>query len=111
VPLAAWCGVVIVDTLLRHRDYAEDDFYRSSGIYGATNWLSVAGLMVFTGVGWGLVTSDVGWLSWEGFLFKPLQLGTIWQSTGSGVIVALIGGVATSLAGVRRIWRQEGDVR
>src|SRR5229473_2776225 len=34
VPIAAWCGIMLADILLRRRDYSEPDLYTPAGRYG-----------------------------------------------------------------------------
>jgi purine-cytosine permease-like protein len=94
VPVAAWCGIMIADIVLRRRDYAEDELYRPSGRYGDVRPLPILLLLLCTVVGWGLVTnSAAGWLSWQGYLLGPLGLGGPegdWAYANLGVLVALV---------------------
>ncbi len=94
VPIAAWCGVFVADMLLRKRDYAEADLYRSSGRYGAFNWVAIGSTVLATFLGWGLVTNGFAdWLHWQGYLLDPLGLGPKdngpWTYANLGVFVAL----------------------
>src|SRR4029077_10591335 len=57
VPIAAWCGIMLADIMLRHRDYAERDLFSSSGRYGDVRWFPVGLIVVGTFIGWGLVTN------------------------------------------------------
>lgn len=112
VPVAAWCGIFLADLLLRRRDYADADLYRSSGRYGSVRWTSIAVLVVATVVGWGLVTNTyAGWLGWQGYLLQALGLGGregAWAFANLGVLLALvIGLVATLLLGAGEVRRQE----
>ena len=34
MPIAAWCGVMLADILLRKRDYAEAELFDARGRYG-----------------------------------------------------------------------------
>ena len=34
VPIAAWCGVMLADVMLRHKDYSEPELYDPRGRYG-----------------------------------------------------------------------------
>jgi purine-cytosine permease-like protein len=110
VPIAAWAGIMLADLLLRRRDYAEADLYRSSGRYGSVRGASIALLVVGTALGWGLVTNGyASWLAWQGYLLGPLggQKGA-WAYANLGVIVALlVGFLGTLLLGRRAIRRQE----
>ncbi len=113
VPIAAWCGVFIADMLLRKRDYAEADLFRSDGRYGAVSWVAVGTTILATFLGWGLVTNTfANWLSWQGYLLDPLGLGPKdngpWTYANLGVLVALVVGfVGQYVLGRSRVARQE----
>ena len=73
MPIAAWCGVLLAEVLLRRRDYAEADLYDPRGRYGGVRWIAVLLVVVGTFLGWGLVTNTfAGWLGWQGYLLGPL---------------------------------------
>src|SRR5258708_17866615 len=57
VPIAAWCGVLLADIMLRRRDYAERDLFTPSGRYGDIRWFPVGLIVVSTVLAWGLVTT------------------------------------------------------
>src|SRR5205823_3660579 len=57
VPIAAWCGVMLADILLRRRDYSEPELFDPAGRYGDVRWLPAAVIVVSTAIGWGLVTN------------------------------------------------------
>ncbi|MDT5370701.1 MAG: nucleobase:cation symporter, family, partial [Mycobacterium sp.] len=57
VPIAAWCGVMIADVLLRRRDYAEAELFDPRGRYGDIKPVPIALIVVGTALGWGLVTN------------------------------------------------------
>jgi nucleobase:cation symporter-1, NCS1 family len=112
VPIAAWCGVILADILLRKRDYAEADLYDPGGRYGNVSWLPVATVLVCTVIGWGLVTNTyASWLSWQGYLLGPIGLGGktgAWQYANLGVLVSLaIGFVVTVIASRSAVAAQE----
>jgi len=102
VPIAAWCGIMLADILLRHRDYAEAELYDRKGRYGDVRWLSVGLVVVGSVIGWGLVTNGfASWLTWQGYLLGPLGLGGktgAWAFANVGVLVALVLGFAGTLA-------------
>src|SRR6266702_2573200 len=102
VPIAAWCGVMLADILLRRRDYAERDLFTPAGRYGNIRWLPVGVIVVGTVVGWGLVTNTfASWLSWQGYLLGPFGLGGkggAWAFANLGVLVALVLGFAVTWA-------------
>ncbi len=107
VPIAAWCGVLLADILLRRRHYAEAELYDRRGRYGAVRWSAVALVLGGTVIGWGLVTNaSAGWLAWQGYLLGPLggREGA-WAWANLGVLVALVIGFVGTLVTTR------GDVR
>nr|WP_296064615.1 cytosine permease [uncultured Actinoplanes sp.] len=103
VPIAAWCGVMVADVALRRRDYAEDELFDPRGRYGNVRLLPLTLVVVGTAVGWGLVTNTyAGWLGWQGYLLGPFGLGGkegAWAFAGLGILVALVIGLAGTLAG------------
>jgi purine-cytosine permease-like protein len=105
VPIAAWCGIMLADILLRRRDYAESDLYNKNGRYGDVRPVPVVTLLAATVIGWGLVTnSSAGWLNWQGYLLKPLGLGGktgSWAYANLGVLVALVIGFVVMLVTAR----------
>jgi nucleobase:cation symporter-1, NCS1 family len=110
VPVAAWCGVMLADVLLRRGAYAEADLYRPAGRYGDVRAVPVVTVLACTAIGWGLVTNAAAsWLSWQGYLLEPFGLGGkngAWAGANLGVLFALAAGflvtVVTSRASVRR---------
>jgi len=112
VPIAAWCGIMLADIALRHRDYAESDLYNPRGRYGDIRWFPAGVIIVSTVIGWGLVTnSNANWLTWQGYLLGPFGLGGktgAWEFANLGVLVALvIGFVATWAFGRSAVHAQE----
>ncbi len=101
MPIAAWCGIMLADIGLRHRDYAETDLYDPRGRYGDIRWFPVAVIVVSTVVGWGLVTNtSASWLKWQGYLLGPFGLGGktgAWAFANLGVLVALVIGFVVDL--------------
>jgi NCS1 family nucleobase:cation symporter-1 len=112
VPVAAWCGVMLADVVLRRRDYADADLFRPSGRYGDVRWLPIAVVLVSTVIGWGLVTNlAASWLGWQGYLLEPFGLGGKtgqWAGANLGVLLALLlGFVVTVLFSRARVRAQE----
>jgi nucleobase:cation symporter-1, NCS1 family len=112
VPIAAWCGVMLADILLRRRDYSEPELFDPAGRYGDVRWLPVGVIVVSTAIGWGLVTNSLAsWLTWQGYLLGPFGLGGksgAWAFANLGVLAALvIGFVVTLLFGRRSVRVQE----
>src|SRR6516164_1227807 len=114
VPIAAWCGIMLADILLRHRDYAERDLFSPSGRYGDIRWFPVGVIVVGTVLGWGLVTNaSASWLTWQGYLLGPFGLGGksgAWAGANLGVLVALAIGFVAHLVFGRADVRAEEAV-
>ena len=102
VPIAAWCGIMLADIVLRRRDYAEQELFSPSGRYGDVRWFPGAVIVVSTVIGWGLVTNlNASWLTWQGYLLGPFGLGGktgAWAFANLGVLVALVIGLVATLA-------------
>ncbi|MGV9361554.1 purine-cytosine permease family protein [Amycolatopsis sp. NPDC003731] len=111
VPVAAWCGVMLADVLLRRRDYAEPDLFDPAGRYGDARVGPIALVLVATALGWGLVTNtSAEWLKWQGYLLEPLGLGGregAWAFANLGVLLALALGFLVTLLTRRRVREQE----
>jgi purine-cytosine permease-like protein len=112
VPIAAWCGIMLADIALRHRDYAEAELYDRRGRYGDVRWLAIGLVVVGSVIGWGLVVNtSASWLKWQGYLLGPIGLGGktgSWAFANVGVLVALaLGFVVTLLLGRPGIRAQE----
>jgi len=109
VPIAAWCGVMLADVLLRRRDYAEADLYDPQGRYGSVRWLPIGLVVAGTAIGWGLVTNaSAEWLTWQGYLLGPLGgADGEWAGANLGVLVALVIGFVGTLLSAGSVRRQE----
>jgi nucleobase:cation symporter-1, NCS1 family len=112
VPIAAWCGIMLADIVLRHRDYAEPDLFNPGGRYGDIRWFPVGVVVASTILGWGLVTNGLAsWLTWQGYLLGPFGLGGktgAWAYANLGVLLALVLGFAgTWLASRSAVQAQE----
>src|SRR4051794_5917756 len=96
VPVAAWCGIVLADLLLRRRDYAEAELYAPGGRYGAAPPIPLLLLLLGSVLGWGLVTNTyAGWLQWQGELLRPPGPGGKdgdWAVAKPRRLVALVSG-------------------
>jgi nucleobase:cation symporter-1, NCS1 family len=94
VPIAAWCGVMLADILLRRSAYADAELFTSSGRYGTVRWAPVLLMVAGSVIGFGLVVNTyASWLSWQGYLLGPFGLGGktgTWASANLGVIAALV---------------------
>ena len=111
VPVAAWCGVMLADILLRRGSYDELDLYRPAGRYGDVRVLPVAVVVGCTIVGWGLVTNAAAsWLDWQGYLLGPLGLGGkggAWAGANLGVLFALAASFVVTAAFTRASVRRQ----
>ncbi len=112
VPIAAWCGVMLADIMLRRRDYAEPELYTVRGRYGDVRLVPIAVVVVGTALGWGLVTNtSASWLTWQGYLLGPFGLGGksgAWAFANVGVLAALVLGFAvTAIFGSSAVRTQE----
>ncbi len=99
VPVAAWCGVILADLLVRRSDYDNNDLYRPAGRYGDVRVGPLLLIVVATVLGWGLVTnSGAEWLQWQGYLLGPIggRQGA-WGGANLGVLVALVVPFAVTL--------------
>ena len=110
VPVAAWTGLFGAETMLRVRRFHQPSLLVSGGVYPDWRWLNLGMLVAASVIGLGLVSSDLPWLAWEGYLFRLLgidpQAGI--GASNIGVIVALALGLLTPLvAGSRAVRRQE----
>jgi purine-cytosine permease-like protein len=112
VPIAAWCGIMLADLLLRRRAYDEADLYRPRGRYGDVPLTPLLLTLAATALGWGLVTNaSTSRLTWQGYLLGPLGLGGrsgSWAYANLGVLAALaLGFLGTLALGRGRVRRQE----
>src|SRR4249920_790254 len=111
VPIAAWCGIMLADILLRRRNYAEPELFTPAGRYGDIRWLPVLTVVVATGIGWGLVTNGLAsWLTWQGYLLGPFGLGGktgAWAFANLGVLIALALGFVVTIVFSRSTVRAE----
>ncbi|MEV5720685.1 cytosine permease [Amycolatopsis mediterranei] len=111
VPVAAWCGVMLADVLLRRGDYAERELFDPAGRYGDVRLGPIALVLASTALGWGLVTNtSAEWLKWQGYLLEPFGLGGregAWASANLGVLLALALGFLATLLTRQRVREQE----
>ncbi|MFD9325445.1 purine-cytosine permease family protein [Streptomyces sp. NPDC060065] len=102
VPVAAWCGVMLADLVMRRRDYDDRDLFRTGGRYGDVPLQPLLLTVAATALGWGLVTnSAASWLEWQGYLLDPFGLGGKtgnWAYANLGVLLALAVGFLGTLA-------------
>lgn len=110
VPVAAWVGIFSAEMMLRTRRFHQPSLVRRGGVYPDWRWSNLAMLVVASAIGLGLVSSDLPWLTWEGYLFPVLGVsprGDLGMSD-LGVIVALGLGILTPIvSGIPAVRRQE----
>lgn len=124
VPLAAWAGIMISDTLLRKYAYDDESLFDPRGIYGAWDPQSLITFFIFTVIGWGLVINNfaeaASWNNWQGYLMEPLGIGkfvddpagSYWEGTFAyanlGVFISLVGSfVVTYVIRAKKVRHQE----
>jgi purine-cytosine permease-like protein len=111
VPVAAWCGVLLADILLRRGAYDEAALFDPAGRYGDVRPFPVAVVLVCTLLGWGLVVNaSAGWLAWQGYLLGPLGVSGRegdWAFANLGVLLALALAFVATLVGTRAAVRAQ----
>jgi hypothetical protein len=98
VVVVAWAAIVVVDTVgtqpaAQHTDAPS---WRIAPLYG---WVLSVGL------GWGLVSSNVSWLSWQGYLYPVLEDIGLVDLSGAQLGVLVAGAVGAAVALVTRLIR------
>jgi len=110
VPVAAWAGIFASEMMIRTRRFHAASLLAPGGLYPQVRWLNFLALILISGIGFGLVTSSIPGLGWEGFLYGLVGIGPkdLWASSNAGVFVALLLGILVPLiGGVPAIRRQE----
>ena len=110
VPVAAWAGILGAEVMLRRRRFDGESLLRRGGVYPAVRWPNLIGLVVISGIGFGLTSATLTGLGWQGYLLPFLGLGEgdPLLTSDFGVLVALILGILLPLAtAVPAIRRQE----
>ncbi|MDR1119085.1 MAG: cytosine permease, partial [Bifidobacteriaceae bacterium] len=112
VPIAAWAGIMLADTLLRRKNYADADLFDPRGRYGAAPPVPLAIMAVGTAVGWGFVVNGLAeakFLDWLGYFMGAVggKAGA-WEYANLGVLFALVIGFAGAMILTRgRVRAQE----
>jgi purine-cytosine permease-like protein len=110
VPTAAWAGIFAAEMMIRNRRFESESLVRRGGVYADVRWGNLLGLLIITGIGFGLTSATVSWLSWQGYFFTLLgvPLDGDLGGTDLGVLVALgLGILLPIIAGIPAIRRQE----
>lgn len=108
VPVAAWVGVFSGEMMLRTRRFHQPSLVKRGGVYPDWRWVNLALLVGGTAVGLGMVSSELPWLGWEGYLFRLIGLepnagiGASNIGVVAALAVGLIGALLTALPAVRR---------
>ncbi|MEY4993045.1 MAG: hypothetical protein RIS82_167 [Actinomycetota bacterium] len=111
VPVAAWSGIFSADVLIRRIAYHEVSLSRTYGFYKRINIANLAGWVIASAIGFGLVDSSAPGIGWTGYLAVGLVNPEFWLSTNFGVVVALALGVLMPvMIGIPRIKKQEAEV-
>ena len=94
VPIAAWAGIFLADTIIRKKGYAEKELYTATGRYGSWRWLPIALLVIGSVVGWGFVTNTYAdWLAWQGYFMDAVGgPDGGWAFANLGVLFSLVVG-------------------
>jgi purine-cytosine permease-like protein len=110
VPIAAWAGIFLADTILRKKGYAEKELYDPKGRYGSVSWLPIGLIVLGTVVGWGFVTNFFAdWLGWQGYFMGAIGgKDGAWAYANLGVLFALaIGFIGYLIFGRAAVRKQE----
>ena len=110
VPVAAWAGIFAADTMIRNRRYHSDSLLRAGGVYPIVNWVNLAAFLAVTALGFGLTSSTLTGLTWQGFLWPIFGVApdSTLAATDIGVFAALLLGLLVPIvSGMPRIRRQE----
>jgi len=100
VPIAAWAGIFLADTIIRKKGYAEKELYDANGRYGSVSWLPISLIVIGTAIGWGFVQVYYS----DAFSFGGYLLGTVggvdgpWAFANLGVLFSLLIGFVGYLA-------------
>jgi purine-cytosine permease-like protein len=112
VPVAAWTGIFASEMMIRLRRFHGPSLLAAGGVYPTVRWVNLVGLVVISGIGFGLVTAHLAGFTWEGYLFTAfgVEADSVLATSDIGVLVALALGLLLPLvAGVPAIRRQERD--
>ena len=110
VPVAAWTGIFASEMMIRLRRFHSTSLLNPGGVYPRVRWVNLVGLIAISAVGFGLTSSRMDGLDWQGFVFDALGVaaGGSLATSDIGVLVALLLGLLLPLvAGVPAIRRQE----
>jgi hypothetical protein len=98
----------LADALLRKVGYHEVSLTRSYGFYGRFNFVNFSGFIVASTLGFGYISNDGRFTSWQGFLLRLTP--ELSQFTGNYIGIVMAFGLALLvpvLFGIPRIRKQE----
>lgn len=98
VPVAAWIGILGSELAIRRRLHAPSLAARG-GVYPAIRIGNLLGLLLAAGVGFGLTTSTVTGLGWQGYLLSAvgIPLDSALGASDVGVLAAFVLGLLIPL--------------
>ena len=94
MPIAAWAGIFLADTIIRKQGYAEKELYDSKGRYGSWRWLPLALFAIGSVIGWGFVSVYFS----DAFTYYGYFIGAVggpdggWAFANLGVLFSLVVG-------------------
>jgi NCS1 family nucleobase:cation symporter-1 len=109
VPILAWSGIFVGDSILRHKTFDSYSLYNKNGIYGSFNLYSWCIMFISSFVGFGLVKSDLPIFSFEGYIYSWLNLeNTDWVKSNIGLFFSIgIAIIGTLIFDKKRVQKQE----
>jgi purine-cytosine permease-like protein len=110
VPVSAWAGIFASEMMIRTRRFHAPSLLAPGGIYPQIRIANFLALILVSAIGYGLITTTVEGLGWQGFLFPLIGIarGSLLASSDLGVLVALVLGLLVPIiGGIPAIRRQE----
>jgi hypothetical protein len=98
--------------MIRRRRFDTESLLGRGSVYPRVNWVNLGMLVVASVIGYGFTSAAVGWLSWQGYGFRLLDVLPSGELGASdiGVLIALVLGLLTPLvAGVGTVRKQESS--
>lgn len=115
VPVAAWAGIFTGDLMTRTRRFDTRGLVVPGGAYPQLRIVNFLMFLVLTGVGLGLVTFTLPWLSWTGYLISFVAgVPVLGELVGTPAVLLLITVVALLVpivTGIPSVRKQEQQRR